>query len=85
VKADGVDVVFTVTDATGRIVKGAYSVDGGEWISVYPEDGIPDDKRETFRVSAAGLGRGEHLVAFRASDSNLNVGSAKLTVAVGGR
>jgi hypothetical protein len=85
VKADGVEVVFTVTDGTGRIVKGAYSIDGGEWISVYPEDGIPDDKRETFRVSAAGLGRGEHLVAFRASDSSLNVGSAKLTVTVGGR
>jgi hypothetical protein len=84
-RADGLDVVFTATDSTGRITRGAYSVDGGPWISVYPDDGVPDDRRESFRVSVAGLVRGEHLIAFRVSDNNLNVGSAKLTVQIGSR
>ncbi|HQR36816.1 MAG TPA: hypothetical protein PLF26_00330, partial [Blastocatellia bacterium] len=81
--ADGsVAVQFDVVDATSRVIRADYSVDGGPWVSVYPEDGIPDSGRETFRVRAAGLAKGEHVISFRATDSNVNIGTAKVTATV---
>jgi hypothetical protein len=82
VKGGDVEVTFTVTDGTSRIVRGAFSVDGGPWTPLYPEDGIADSRREVFSVRAPGLAQGEHSVALRATDANLNVGSAKVTVTI---
>jgi hypothetical protein len=80
VAAGAVDVVFTADDRAGRVVRGEYSVDGGAWMPIYPDDGIPDAARETFRVRVAGLAAGEHVVAFRAADANANAGSGKVVV-----
>jgi hypothetical protein len=41
------EVVFEVTDATSRVIKGEYSVDGGVWRLIFPVDGIPDSGRES--------------------------------------
>jgi hypothetical protein len=82
VTGDDVDVVFSVADMTSRVVRGAYSLDGGPWQPVYPEDGIADSANEVFRVRVPALAPGEHSVAFRAADANLNVGSSKVTVTI---
>ncbi len=63
-------------------MRGAFSVDGGPWQPLYPEDGIADSRNEVYRVRVPGLAPGEHSVAFRATDANLNVGSSKVTVTI---
>ena len=76
------EVVFDATDATSRIVRGEYSVDGGAWQLIFPVDGIADSAHETFKVRIAFDKPGEHLIAFRCADSSSNVGSAKVTATV---
>lgn len=82
VSGASVDVTFVVEDRTSRVTRGEYSLDGGPWTPIYPEDGIADSARETFRVRLTGTAPGEHVLAFRSADSNANVGSGKVTVVV---
>jgi hypothetical protein len=74
------EVVFEVTDATSRVIKGEYSVDGGVWRLIFPVDGIPDSGRESFKVKVSFDKPGEHVIAFRCADSSANVGTSKVTV-----
>jgi hypothetical protein len=76
------EVVFDATDATSRIVRGEYSVDGGTWQLIFPVDGIADSAHESFKVTVAFDKPGEHLIAFRCADSSSNVGTAKVTATV---
>ena len=77
---NAVEVTFEVTDATSRIIKGEYSVDGGPWRLVFPSDGIADAAKESFKVRVTFDKPGEHVIAFRVSDSSSNVGTSKVTV-----
>lgn len=76
------EVVFDATDATSRIVRGEYSVDGSTWQLIFPVDGIADSAHESFKVTVAFDKPGEHLIAFRCADSSSNVGTAKVTATV---
>jgi hypothetical protein len=76
------EVVFDATDLTSRIVRGEYSVDGGTWQLIFPEDGIADSSHESFKVKVTFDKPGEHLIAFRCADSSSNVGTAKVTATV---
>ncbi|MBV9211749.1 MAG: hypothetical protein JOZ52_14005, partial [Acidobacteria bacterium] len=67
------------TDATGIIKHADISIDGGEWRSIFPDDGIADSPSETFRINEAIEGAGEHTVSLRAFDSNGNIGSIRLS------
>jgi sugar lactone lactonase YvrE len=75
-----VEVTFDVTDATSRIIKGEYSVDGGAWRLIFPVDGIADSARESFKVRVAFERAGEHVIAFRCADASSNVGTSKVTI-----
>jgi sugar lactone lactonase YvrE len=74
-----VEVLFEVTDTTSRVIKGEYSTDGSNWKLIFPVDGIADSARETFKVRATFDKPGEHVIAFRCSDSSSNVGTSKIT------
>ncbi|MGE5176451.1 MAG: hypothetical protein ACM3JJ_08760 [Hyphomicrobiales bacterium] len=65
-------------DADTRISVVEYSVDGGNWIQIFPVDGLYDQLREAFRFDVQNLGPGEHTVTVRASDQERNVGVAKV-------
>jgi hypothetical protein len=72
----------TAIDADSRIAVIEYSVDGGDWVQVFPEDGLYDQRTESFRIPVPSLPPGEHTVTVRASDQDRNVAIAKvLTVA----
>jgi len=73
---------FTATDATSGIEKAQYSVDGGEWILLAPEQGISDSKSESYSFSVHGLPPGEHTIAVRAYDRFDNVGAGKMTTTI---
>ncbi|MEP7273968.1 MAG: hypothetical protein ABI882_20880, partial [Acidobacteriota bacterium] len=75
-----VGVEFLATDATSQIRRAEYQLDGGQWTTIYPVDGIADSRRETFRVSVGLSDSRSHVLAFRAFDANANVGAAKVEV-----
>jgi hypothetical protein len=72
--------VFRATDATSIIRRAEYQVDGGQWKSIFPVDGIADSKIEDFRVTITLPDAKTHVIAFRAFDANSNVGSAQTAV-----
>lgn len=71
---------FDVDDATGRIKQADFSVDGGPWSPLFPDDGIADSGHERYSVALPALARGEHTVSLRAFDSSGNVGTLSVTV-----
>ncbi|PYP90161.1 MAG: hypothetical protein DMF61_00160 [Blastocatellia bacterium AA13] len=84
VKGLTAEIDFDTSDTTSRIVKGEFSIDGGAWLLVFPIDGIADSQKETFKIKAVFQTAGEHVVAFRCSDSSGNVAASKITVKAAG-
>jgi hypothetical protein len=77
-----VTVKFDAVDASSVIKHAEYSLDGGNWQLIFPDDGISDSKSESYTVTLTVKDAGEHTIAFRATDTNVNVGSSKITVQV---
>jgi len=73
-----VTVSGAAVDDDTRVSSIEYSVDGGEWTDIFPEDGIFDGRREAFRFDVADLAAGEHRITVRASDLDRNVAAAKV-------
>jgi hypothetical protein len=55
-----------VTDKLSIISELAIAVDGGEWRSISPVDGILDEKTESVRVALPGIKTGRHTVSLKA-------------------
>jgi len=77
-----ITVKFDAVDSGSVIKHAEYSLDGGNWQLIFPDDGISDSKAESYTVALTVSEPGEHTIAFRATDTNVNVGSAKITVQV---
>ncbi|MDQ1639214.1 MAG: hypothetical protein QOF62_2553 [Pyrinomonadaceae bacterium] len=71
---------FDADDATGKIKRADFSVDGGPWTPLFPDDGIADSGHERYSVTLRTLAGGEHTVSLRAFDSSGNVGTLSMTV-----
>jgi hypothetical protein len=80
IAAGAAAVEFKATDATSLVRRAEYQLDGGEWLAVFPVDGIADSRSEVFRVSVNLTDSRPHVLAFRAFDGNANVGIAKVEV-----
>jgi hypothetical protein len=68
----------TAVDIDTRITGIEYSVDGGDWVEIFPEDGMYDEREEAFRFEVKDLGPGEHRITVRASDLERNVAASKI-------
>ena len=77
---DKARVTFEATDAASYLNKAEYSVNGGEWKTVYADDGISDCPRERYTIEIPVLTAGEYSVALRVFDANGNVGNARILV-----
>ena len=73
-----VTVSGSAIDADTRITEIEYSVDGGDWVGIFPEDGMFDEKEESFRFEVKDLAPGEHRISVRASDLERNVAVSKV-------
>jgi hypothetical protein len=69
-------VKFTAKDALSWIDKAEYSLDGGEWISLLPDNAVTDSQMLDYTVTAS---EGQ-TISIRVYDENDNV-AAKQTVA----
>jgi hypothetical protein len=72
----------TLADGLTRLVKAAYSLDGGEWTPVFPDDGLFDTTRETITIALPDLKPGAHILVVRATDAAGNVGTGDTLIEV---
>ena len=83
VSVDYPTVKGKAVDTLSRIDEIAYQLDGGEWLMVFPEDGIFDDRTESFSIKLPdGLRPGVHTLSLRAADEADNIGAASLVFRV---
>lgn len=80
ISGDKVRVVFEGSDAASFLQKAEYSVNGGEWQTVYSDDGISDSPRERYTVEIPVKTAGEYSIALRVFDANGNIGNARVLV-----
>lgn len=73
-----VEVSFSVTDNVSILRRAEYSVDGGAWQVVFPEDGLADSRTETFVVKTEVSQPGEHIISLRCYDESANSGNSKV-------
>lgn len=70
-------------DALTRIDEIAYQIDGGEWLMVFPDDGIFDDRTEAFTIALPETLRpGAHTLSLRAADDADNIGATSVVFRV---
>jgi sugar lactone lactonase YvrE len=79
ITADSARVVFLATDRGSFITRAEYSVNGGDWQAVYPEDGISDGPDERYSVSVL-VRAGEYSITLRVFDATGNIGNARAVV-----
>jgi sugar lactone lactonase YvrE len=70
-------VTFTAADKSSYLTRAEYSVNGGDWLTVYAEDGISDGPNERYVVEIPLPAPGEYSVTLRVFDSQGNVGNAR--------
>jgi hypothetical protein len=78
--AAGARVVFAASDINGYLSRADFSVNGGEWHTVYADDGISDGPNERYTVEVPTATAGEYVVTLRVFDSQGNAGSARVVV-----
>ena len=79
-RKSGAEIVLN--DQLTRLVKADYSLDGGRWVPIFPDDGLFDTVHEKITLSLPDLKPGVHLVMVRATDSAGNVGAGDALIEV---
>jgi hypothetical protein len=80
ISGENVRVVFDATESSSYINRAEYSVNGGEWHTVYADDGISDGRKERYSLNLSLTTGGEYSVTLRVFDANGNIGNAKVSV-----
>jgi len=80
VTSDKARVTFEATDAASYLTRAEYSLGGGEWKTVYADDGISDSPRERYTIEIPVTSAGEYAVTIRVYDVNANSGNARVVV-----
>lgn len=68
----------TAKDEHSNIIKVQYTIDGHEWISAYPVDGVFDSAEESFQITTRRLIPGDYTLVMNAFDSEGNIGAEKV-------
>ena len=80
ISGDKARLSFDANDASNYLRNAEYSINGGEWQTVYAEDGISDSGREHYTFEISLKNAGEYSVTLRVFDANGNVGNARTVV-----
>jgi hypothetical protein len=77
---DSARVVFIASDRGSYITRAEYSVNGGDWHSVFADDGISDGPDERYTVNVPLRAAGEYSITLRVFDATGNMGNARAIV-----
>lgn len=80
VSSEKARITFEATDVSSYINRAEYSVDGGEWQTVYADDGISDSTKERYTFEVSLPKAGEYSVTLRVFDQSGNAGNARVLV-----
>ena len=80
VTGDRARVTFDAKDSASYLVRAEYSVNGGEWMTVYADDGISDSPAERYTIDIPVKSSGEYAVTIRVYDVNGNAGNARVVI-----
>ncbi|MDQ2747189.1 MAG: WD40 repeat domain-containing protein, partial [Acidobacteriota bacterium] len=78
ITGDKARVSFDASDSSNYLQKAEYSVNGGEWQTVYADDGISDSPKEHYTFEVQLKNAGEYSFTLRVFDANGNVGNARI-------
>ena len=73
-------ILFAANDRASYIARAEYSVNGGDWQTVFADDGISDGPDEGYTVDIPLAVPGEYSVTLRVFDANGNAGNARAVV-----
>jgi hypothetical protein len=73
-------IIFDAQDAASYLNRAEFSVNGGDWQPVYPDDGISDGPKERYSFDVPLKGAGEYAVTLRVFDANGNAGNARVVI-----
>ncbi len=80
VNGENIRIVFDVKESSSYIKRAEYNINGGEWKTVYSDDGISDSQNERYTVDLKLKDSGEYSVALRVFDSSGNAGNARVSI-----
>lgn len=80
ITANSAQVVFIASDRSSYLRRAEYSVNGGEWLTVYADDGISDGPEERYTIQIPLPAAGEYAITLRVFDSQGNSGNARVVV-----
>ncbi|MCF6158331.1 MAG: hypothetical protein E3K32_07130 [wastewater metagenome] len=70
----------TAKDSYSNIARVQYTIDGQEWISAFPLDGIFDSTEEPFQITTKALPHDNYTLIINVFDSEGNIGAEKVTI-----
>ena len=73
---------FDATSASGPIARAQFSLDAGDWQTIFPTGLLSDSPKESYYLELPGLPVGEHTLAVQVADSFGNATTAKVTFTV---
>ncbi len=76
---------FDAVSSNGPIARAQYSIDAGDWQTIFPTDLLSDAAKESYYLEIPGLPSGDHTLAVRVSDRFDNTTVDKVTFTVHGR
>jgi hypothetical protein len=82
---DPVKVSFDGISPSVSIGHAQYSVDAGDWFTVFPVGVLSDAPKESYQIQLAGLGPGQHIISVQVADRYENTTAAKVMFTVAGR
>jgi len=77
-----VKIRFDASDPVSLIARAEYSVDAGDWITIFPVGGLSDAPKENYDFQLSKLASGEHTITVRVYDRFENVSAAKTTIQI---
>ena len=74
ITGDKVKIVLDAAETASYLTRAEYSINGGEWQTVYADDGISDSAKERYTLDLTVKTKGDNTIAFRVFDANGNIG-----------
>jgi hypothetical protein len=75
-------VSFSASSTSGAIARASYSLDAGDWMTLFPVGQLTDAPKEDYRWDLNTLAAGEHTIAVQVTDRFGNVTAAKATFTI---